>query len=54
MADFGLSFTRAGALATAFFVVSGVGQSLAGVRGGSLRGAARALRRVPTRRRRLE
>jgi MFS family permease len=30
MADFGLSFTRAGALATAFFVVSGVGQSLAG------------------------
>jgi predicted MFS family arabinose efflux permease len=30
MADFGLSFTRAGALTTAFFVVSGVGQALAG------------------------
>src|SRR4051812_50045611 len=30
MADFGLSFTRAGALMTAFFVVSGVGQAAAG------------------------
>jgi len=30
MADFDLSFTSAGALATAFFVVSGVGQALAG------------------------
>ena len=30
MADFGLSFTRAGTLTTAFFVVSGVGQALAG------------------------
>jgi MFS family permease len=30
MADFGLSFTRAGALTTAFFVVSGVGQAAAG------------------------
>lgn len=30
MADFGLSFTRAGALTTAFFVVSGLGQALAG------------------------
>src|SRR2546423_10767406 len=30
MAEFGLSFTRAGALTTAFFVVSGVGQALAG------------------------
>jgi MFS family permease len=30
MADFGLSFTRAGALATGFFIVSGVGQALAG------------------------
>jgi MFS family permease len=30
MADFGLSFTRAGALATGFFVVSGVGQAAAG------------------------
>jgi len=30
MTDFGLSFTRAGTLATAFFVVSGIGQALAG------------------------
>jgi MFS family permease len=30
MADFGMSFTRAGMLTTAFFVVSGVGQALAG------------------------
>src|SRR5437899_11193829 len=30
MADFGLSFTRAGTLMTAFFVVSGIGQALAG------------------------
>jgi len=30
MADFGLNFTRAGALTTAFFVVSGIGQALAG------------------------
>jgi len=30
MAEFGLSFTRAGTLTTAFFVVSGVGQALAG------------------------
>jgi len=30
MADFGLSFTRAGTLTTAFFIVSGVGQALAG------------------------
>ena len=30
MADFGLSFTRAGVLTTAFFVVSGLGQALAG------------------------
>jgi FSR family fosmidomycin resistance protein-like MFS transporter len=30
MADFGLTFTAAGALTTAFFVVSGVGQALAG------------------------
>src|SRR5438067_6129886 len=30
MADFGLSFTRAGTLTTAFFVVSGIGQALAG------------------------
>ncbi|HEY4025532.1 MAG TPA: MFS transporter [Candidatus Dormibacteraeota bacterium] len=30
MAEFGMSFTRAGALTTAFFVVSGVGQFLAG------------------------
>lgn len=30
MADFDLSFTRAGALATGFFVVSGVGQAAAG------------------------
>jgi len=30
MAEFGLSFTRAGMLTTAFFVVSGVGQALAG------------------------
>jgi FSR family fosmidomycin resistance protein-like MFS transporter len=30
MADFGLSFTGAGTLMTAFFVVSGVGQALAG------------------------
>ena len=30
MVDFGLSFTRAGTLTTAFFVVSGVGQALAG------------------------
>jgi MFS family permease len=30
MADFGLSFTSAGALTAAFFVVSGVGQALAG------------------------
>jgi MFS family permease len=30
MADFGLSFTRAGTLTTAFFLVSGVGQALAG------------------------
>src|SRR5438067_12392392 len=30
MADFGLSFTRAGSLTTAFFVVSGIGQALAG------------------------
>jgi MFS transporter, FSR family, fosmidomycin resistance protein len=30
MAEFGLSFTRAGTLTTAFFVVSGTGQALAG------------------------
>ncbi len=30
MADFGLSFTRAGTLTAAFFLVSGVGQALAG------------------------
>jgi MFS transporter, FSR family, fosmidomycin resistance protein len=30
MADFGLSFTRAGALTTAFFIVSGIGQAGAG------------------------
>ena len=30
MADFGLSFTRAGTLTTAFFVVSGIGQAMAG------------------------
>ena len=30
MADFGLNFTRAGSLAAAFFIVSGVGQALAG------------------------
>jgi predicted MFS family arabinose efflux permease len=30
MAEFGMSFTRAGTLTTAFFVVSGVGQALAG------------------------
>jgi MFS family permease len=30
MAEFGLSFTQAGALMTTFFVVSGVGQALAG------------------------
>ena len=30
MRDFGLSFTQAGALMTAFFVISGVGQALAG------------------------
>jgi MFS transporter, FSR family, fosmidomycin resistance protein len=30
MAEFGLSFTRAGTLTTAFFIVSGVGQALAG------------------------
>ncbi len=30
MADFGLSFTRAGTLTTIFFVVSGIGQALAG------------------------
>lgn len=30
MADFGLSYTRAGALASGFFVVSGIGQALAG------------------------
>lgn len=30
MADFGLSFTGAGTLTTAFFVVSGIGQALAG------------------------
>jgi FSR family fosmidomycin resistance protein-like MFS transporter len=30
MADFGLSFTGAGTLTTAFFIVSGVGQALAG------------------------
>src|SRR5437870_3582175 len=30
MADFGLSFTRAGTLTAAFFIVSGVGQALAG------------------------
>jgi MFS transporter, FSR family, fosmidomycin resistance protein len=30
MADFGLSFTGAGALTTAFFIVSGVGQAAAG------------------------
>src|SRR5256714_11522758 len=30
MAEFGLSFTRAGTLVTAFFVVSGIGQALAG------------------------
>lgn len=30
MADFGLSFTGAGALTTAFFIVSGVGQAMAG------------------------
>jgi len=30
MADFGLNFTRAGSIAAAFFIVSGVGQALAG------------------------
>lgn len=30
MADFGLSFTRAGTLTTGFFLVSGIGQALAG------------------------
>src|SRR3954452_5171061 len=30
MADFGLSFTRAGALTAGFFVVSGAGQAAAG------------------------
>src|SRR5919204_2168851 len=30
MADFGLSFTRAGTLTTAFFLVSGLGQAMAG------------------------
>jgi FSR family fosmidomycin resistance protein-like MFS transporter len=30
MADFGLNFTRAGSLAAAFFLVSGIGQALAG------------------------
>src|SRR5947207_4001045 len=30
MAEFGLSFTRAGTLTTAFFIISGVGQALAG------------------------
>src|SRR6185436_20912488 len=30
MGEFGLSFTQAGALMTVFFVVSGVGQALAG------------------------
>src|SRR5690348_14021402 len=30
MADFGLTFTAAGALTTAFFIVSGVGQAIAG------------------------
>lgn len=30
MADFGLNFTRAGALSAAFFIVSGVGQALSG------------------------
>ncbi|HEY6908854.1 MAG TPA: MFS transporter [Myxococcales bacterium] len=30
MADFGLTFTAAGALTTAFFIVSGVGQAMAG------------------------
>src|SRR5438105_5689844 len=30
MAEFGLNFTRAGTLTAAFFVVSGVGQALAG------------------------
>src|SRR5438128_11766784 len=30
MAEFGLSFTRAGTLTTAFFVVSGIGQAAAG------------------------
>src|SRR5512144_1846663 len=30
MREFGLSFTQAGALMTTFFVVSGVGQALAG------------------------
>src|SRR5438445_7534213 len=30
MADFGLNFTRAGSLAAAFFIVSGIGQALAG------------------------
>ena len=30
MADFGLTFTRAGTLTTAFFVISGVGQAVAG------------------------
>src|ERR1700682_1861265 len=30
MADFGLSFTRAGTLTTAFFVISGIGQAVAG------------------------
>src|SRR4051795_4744085 len=30
MRDFGLTFTQAGALMTIFFVVSGIGQALAG------------------------
>jgi len=30
MADFGLNFTRAGSIAAAFFIVSGIGQALAG------------------------
>jgi len=30
MADFGLDFTRAGSIAAAFFIVSGIGQALAG------------------------
>src|SRR5437660_10202059 len=30
MADFGLNFTRAGTLTAVFFVVSGIGQALAG------------------------